>query len=171
MPKLQAMPIKTQKNNFFVKLWLLLTRKRQWQLIEDWHYRLPNNKQLVIPKGFIFDGNSFPMITWFIFSPTGLLLIPVLIHDFCFKYNYLWIVQDHKTYKYKKNNGFIQWNALIRDVGIVRNELAFIDYLVWSISMLFGWRRWYQCRRLVLVDIKPESLIQQEQTINTNTNL
>ena len=162
MPKLQAMPIKTQKSSFFIKVWLLLARKRQWQLIEDWHYRLPNNKQIIIPKGFVFDGSSLPLVTWFIFSPTGLLLIPVIIHDFCFTYNYLWGKQDHKIFKYKVNYGFINWNNLTREIGIVRNQLAIMDNFVWILSMLFGWLRWYNCRRKTVTDIKPEALIQQE---------
>ena len=142
MPKLQPLAIKTRKQSLLSKLWRLFFNRRQWQVVEDWHYTLPNNKEIIIPKGFIFDGGSYPAILWFIYSPTGLLLIPVILHDFCFQYNYFWVKQDNKVFKYKEGNGFIKWSALIRNVGIARNELLVIDYLTWSVCIMFGWINW-----------------------------
>lgn len=155
MPKLQPYPIKTQKYSLFIKLWKLIAKKRQWQLIDDWHYVLPNNRKIVIPKGFVFDGSSYPWIVWLFFSPTGLLLIPVILHDFCFKYDYLWAIHDDKIYKFKHHFGFLNWCALIRRVGIERNELQIIDYSVWLMTVMFGWITWFQNRRKVFPDIFP----------------
>ncbi|WP_286290160.1 DUF1353 domain-containing protein [Thalassotalea piscium] len=155
MPILQPFAIKTQKTNLFTKIWLLLFRKRQWQLTENWHYQLPDNRELVFPKGFIFDGSSYPAVVWLFFSPTGLLLIPVIIHDFCFQYNYLWAVKDNKVYKYKPNAGFFNWCKLIRKVGIERNELYVIDYFTWLLTIIFGWPKWIMLRRHLSKDLKP----------------
>jgi hypothetical protein len=147
MPKLQPFAIKTQKFSFYSKLWRLLFKKRQWQLIEDWHYTLPNKRIVIIPKGFIFDGSSYPAIVWLFFSPTGLLLIPVILHDFCFEYDYLWAKQDDKVFKFKEGYGFFKWSRLIRNVGIERNELLLIDYLIWVLCMAFGWINWLTFQR------------------------
>ena len=157
MPKLQPHPIKTQHYNFFIKLLRLIVRKRQWEVIQDWHYTLPNNRVIVIPKGFVFDGSSYPWIVWLIFSPTGLLLIPVMIHEFCYKHNYLWAVHGDFVYKFKPNNGFLNWNRLVRKVGIDRNELVIVDYFVWINVLLFGWVNWLLFQKNSHRDIYPEN--------------
>ena len=155
MPKLQPFPIKTQKMPFLKKLWLLFTRRRQWQLVENWYYVLRNNHTIVIPKGFTFDGSSYPFLVWLFFSPTGLLLVPVILHDFCFKYGYLWGIQNGYVYKYRQEYGFMQWNSLIRRIGIERNQLSFIDYYIWLITTLFAWPIWQRYKKQALEDIIP----------------
>ncbi|PKH87234.1 hypothetical protein CXF79_11130 [Colwellia sp. Bg11-28] len=155
MPKLLPYAIKTQQFSFVSKLWRLLVRKRQWQLIEDWHYTLPNQRVIIIPKGFVFDGSSYPAIVWLFYSPTGLLLIPVILHDFCFQYNYLWALQDDRVFKFKQGSGFFKWSALIRNVGIERNELLLIDYFTWLMCIVFGWVNWLTFQRKEKVPLLP----------------
>jgi hypothetical protein len=156
MPKLQPYAIKTQHFSFFSKLWRLFFRKRQWQLIDDCYYTLPNKRVIIIPKGFVFDGSSYPAIVWLIFSPTGLLLIPVILHDFSFQYNYLWAVQDDRVFKFKQGCGFLKWSALIRKVGIERNELLLIDYLTWLMCVTFGWVNWFAFQKKKAVELYPK---------------
>ncbi len=158
MPKLLPYAIKTQQFSFVSKLWRLLVRKRQWQLIEDWHYTLPNQRVIIIPKGFVFDGSSYPAIVWLFYSPTGLLLIPVILHDFCFQYNYLWALQDDRVFKFKQGNGFFKWSALIRNVGIERNELLLIDYFTWLMCIVFGWVNWLTFQRKEKAPLQPSKL-------------
>lgn len=158
MPKLQPFAIKTQRYSFISKLWQLLFRKRQWQIVEDWYYQLPNKRVIIIPKGFVFDGSSYPAVVWWFFSPTGLLLIPVILHEFCFTYNYLWMKQHDHYVKFKKGNGFFNWSALIRNVGIERNELLLIDYFMWVICICFGWVNWLAFKRKKVQEIVPTSL-------------
>ena len=158
MPKLLPYAIKTQQFSFVSKLWRLLVRKRQWQLIEDWHYTLPNQRVIIIPKGFDFDGSSYPAIVWLFYSPTGLLLIPVILHDFCFQYNYLWALQDDRVFKFKQGNGFFKWSALIRNVGIERNELLLIDYFTWLMCIVFGWVNWLTFQRKEKAPLQPSKL-------------
>jgi hypothetical protein len=158
MPKLQPFAIKTQQFSFYSKLWRLLFRKRQWQLIEDWHYVLPNKRVIIIPKGFIFDGSSYPAIVWLFYSPTGLLLIPVILHDFCFQYNYLWAKQDDTIFKFKEGNGFFKWSALVRNVGIERNELILIDYFTWFICITFGWINWLVFQHKKKLTLLPDGM-------------
>ena len=158
MPKLLPYAIKTQQFSFVSKLWRLLVRKRQWQLIEDWHYTLPNQRVIIIPKGFVFDGSSYPAIVWLFYSPTGLLLIPVILHDFCFQYNYLWALQDDRVFKFKQGSGFFKWSALIRNVGIERNELLLIDYFTWLMCIVFGWVNWLTFQRKEKAPLQPSKL-------------
>ena len=40
MPKLRPLAIKTQKRTLISKIWRLIFNRRQWQVIEDWHYIL-----------------------------------------------------------------------------------------------------------------------------------
>lgn len=155
MPKLQPFAIQTQKLPFITKVWKLLFRKRQWQVIEDWHYILPNKREIIIPKGFIFDGSSYPAIVWLFFSPTGLLLIPVILHDFCFQYNFLWAKNHERVYKFKEGNGFLNWSTLIRRVGIERNELVIIDYFIWILCVMFGWVNWFTFQRKEKIELTP----------------
>ncbi len=156
MPKLQPLPIMTQKYNLLVKIWKLIVSKRQWQVIEDWQYRLPNKRLIIIPAGFTFDGSSYPRVIWLFFSTTGILIIPLIIHEFCFKYNYLWAIQDDKLFKFKKNYGFFNWCKLIRQIGIERNQLKAIDYLIWGISLTFGWINWLAFKYGKFEEIRPK---------------
>ena len=158
MPKLQPLPIKTKNSTFFIKLCRLAGKNRQWQLLEDWYYVLPNKRTIIIPKGFIFDGSSYPWIIWLFFSPTGLLFIPAILHDFCFKYGYLWAVKGSNIYKLNPEYGFFKWCKLIRQVGIERNELMLVDYFVWSVSIIFGGYHWLANRKIIHDDLLPDDI-------------
>jgi len=79
----------------------------------------------------------------------------VILHDFCFKYNYLWAKQGERVYKFKAGNGFFKWSALIRNVGIERNELLLIDYFMWLVCISFGWINWFTFQRKKSVELFP----------------
>ena len=143
MPILQPLPISTSDHSFIARMWVLFSCRRKWQVNEDWFYTLPNNRKIMIPKGFIFDGSSYPAILWLLFSPTGFLLIPTLIHDFCFKHDYLLGVRKTgEKYKFQANKGFFYWNNLARQIGTTRNNLSAIDYFVWLVALVFGGLNW-----------------------------
>ena len=81
------------------------------------------------------------------------------MHDFCFQYNYLWAVQGNQAFKFKQGNGFFKWSALIRQVGIQRNELRFIDYFTWLMGVCFGWINWLSFQRREKQELVPDGLI------------
>ena len=85
-------------------------------------------------------------------------MIPVILHDFCFQYNYLWAKKDDTVFKFKEGNGFLKWSALIRNVGIERNELILIDYFVWFISITFGWINWLTFQQKEKLALFPEGI-------------
>ena len=115
MPQLVPIRIKTKGESLLIRLWRWMTVVRKWQVVEDWEYDLPGGPRVVIPKGFEFDGASIPRPLWFILSPTGLLLIPGLIHDFGYRFDYVWTV-DANGYVYKDHvkAGRKHWDAIFR---------------------------------------------------------
>ena len=99
MPELKPVPIATEKHGFTV--WLHSVRT--WELTENWKYTLPvsctggKGVKIVIPKGFVFDGASIPRPFWAILHPSGLLLIPALVHDFAYRCGFLWEITAEKS--------------------------------------------------------------------------
>lgn len=153
-PLLRPIPIPTLNVNPIKKLWIWLTTIRKWEVAEDWQFTLPDGARIIIPKGFIFDGTSVPRPLWSLMSPTDLLLIPSLVHDFAYRYDYLWAYSEvGGIIKYKEGAGRHYWDKLFRDVGRKVNGMAYIDYLSWFMLKLFGWYAWSQNRRLAAADI------------------
>ena len=62
-----------------------------------------------------------------------------------------------QTVKFKEGNGFFKWSELIRNVGIERNELILIDYLIWLICLAFGWVNWLVFQRKGKIPLLPQS--------------
>ena len=156
LPKLQPVPIKTKNRALLIRLWLWVTSVRQWIVIEDWTWTLPDGTQIIIPKGFKFDGASIPKPLWALLSPTGLLLVPGLIHDFAYRYDYLWARdQNEGLYKYGENRGQKYWDGVFRDVGIQVNGLTIIDTLAWLTLYAFGRFAWRGNRKLNEPELQP----------------
>jgi len=65
--------------------------RRRWEVMEDWTCDfLGRGFTYIIPAGFIFDGASIPRLFWNILNPTGYLFIAGLLHDFVYKYRFLY---------------------------------------------------------------------------------
>ncbi len=132
MPLLKPVSIPTKNQDSIYKKWLIYFYSvRKWQLMENWQYELITDdgklNTIIIPKGFVFDGASIPRIFWFFLSPIGLLLIPALIHDYGYKYNQLWIIENVKPVAYMKKAGQKYWDNLFRDVGNNVNNIIVIN--------------------------------------------
>ncbi len=157
MPKMIPIPIKTQGKSKLVKFWRWLTFIRKWELTEDWKYQLPSDKtEIIIPKGLVFDGASIPRPLWMLLSPTGLLFIPGLIHDFGYRYDYLWTTDSSgKLVKYKENSGRKFWDDLFWQVNLKVNDMVLIGSLACLALYLFGWWSWWSNRRKKETEIKP----------------
>ncbi|MEJ2641671.1 MAG: DUF1353 domain-containing protein [Desulfosarcinaceae bacterium] len=156
MPKMQPVPIKTKNNPLIVRIWRWITSIRKWVLTEDWTHKLPDGTTILIEKGFDFDGASIPRPLWALLSPVGLLLIPGLIHDYAYRYDYLIAVDGNgNRSKYKANAGRKQWDRLFREVGKDVNGLALIDMLAWLALSVGGWWAWYRRRKEARLRIRP----------------
>jgi len=79
MPELRPLPVRKRGE------------RRRWKVLEEWVCDfLGRGFTYIIPKGFIFDGASIPRLFWNILNPTGYLFIAGLLHDFVYKYRFLY---------------------------------------------------------------------------------
>lgn len=149
MPVMRPVPIPTKSVNWFIGLWRWVTVIRMWRLEFDWSYHLPNGITINIPAGFEFDGASVPSIFWSILSPTGLLLIPGLIHDFAYKHDYLLSIDwaKREVVRYQEGAGREFWDRLFRDVSVSVNGFMPIFYAAWFALRIGGWVAWRNHRR------------------------
>ena len=172
MPKLCPLPIETKGQNTLTRIWRWITAVRKWELLEDWEYeQLDNELAILIPKGFVFDGASIPRILWGLLSPTGLLLIPGLIHDFAYRYDYLWAIDsDGKICKHEEGAGRKHWDLMFQKVGLVVNGMPVIDKLAWLALALFGSIAWNKNRKLNSVEIMPDRYRDKAQNRSDNLN-
>lgn len=164
MPKMRPVPIPTKENHILVRIWRWITYIRKWEIIEDWEYDLPDGDHTVIvPNGFVFDGASIPRPLWGLLSPTGLLLIPGLIHDYGYRYDYLWALNSSgEAYRYKKGAGQEFWDKLFNEVGLDVNGMAIIDRLAWAALALFGTWAWNSNRKRNAPELFPNRPIQKD---------
>lgn len=154
MPLLRPVSIRTKttadgkKIGLFKRILIWLSTTRQWQVAEHWRYPMRDidgtRYDVVIPKGFIFDGASIPRPLWPLLSPIGLLLIPGLIHDFGYRYDYLWVFPKHggKPWRFRHKAGQKYWDKAFMRIGNDVNGMALIDYLAWLMLALFGCFAW-----------------------------
>jgi hypothetical protein len=153
---MKPIPIQTKGRGFFGRVWALLTVVRQWELAENYYHELPCGRVVVIPKGFVFDGASIPKPLWFILSPVGLLLIGGLIHDFAYRYSYLWIKnKDGNIEKWVYATDRISYDLLFLDVNLQVNGMILVDHLASFLLAMFGWIAWNKNRKLNAPDIVP----------------
>jgi len=125
-----------------IKVWLFVSRK--WEIVSDYHYNI-DGQDLVIPKGFVFDGASVPKFlhTWL--SPMGVLLVGGLIHDYGYKYQTLLCKGKKKAIGMKTQS---QLDVIFRDVNIVQNGFRLINYLAYYGLKLGGFAAWNKHRKV-----------------------
>jgi len=117
---------------------------RKYRLYTEYKFT-HNGVTYIIPKDFIFDGASIPRLLWPLLHPTGILLIPGLIHDFGYRYDTI-LTEDGILVK----PGRKVIDQLFRDVGSHVNGLVGIDYLAYGMLRTFGWLTWKKRRKLNL---------------------
>lgn len=144
MPHMKPIAIPTKGKGFWggIKVWLFVSRK--WEIVSDYHYNI-DGQDLVIPKGFIFDGASVPKFlhTWL--SPMGVLLVGGLIHDYGYKYQTLLCKGKKKAIGMKTQS---QLDVIFRDVNIVQNGFRLINYLAYYGLKLGGFAAWNKHRKV-----------------------
>jgi hypothetical protein len=138
MPHLKPLPIATKGKGFWgaIKLWLLGVR--HWELTKDFTFAI-NGVKYVIPKGFQFDGASVPkfLATWL--SPTGVLLMGGLVHDYAYKYGTL-LHTNKKTTMGPLNQKSA--DRLFRDICIAVNGFVLMNWLAYVGLRLGGFVAW-----------------------------
>lgn len=146
MPVLEPVPILTKNKNFFVAIWRWVVYIRKWKVVEDWRYTLKDGTEVIIRKedNFVFDGASIPKPFWFLLSPTGLLLIPGLLHDYAYKHDRLVRYNEGEEVNYYNLGvGRRFWDRMFRDEAIIVNDFRIINYIAWIALWLFGFLAWW----------------------------
>lgn len=121
---------------------------RKWEVVEDYYLEIPNHPTIVVPKGFWFDGASIPKIFRNILSPIGALLIPGLIHDFGYRYNYLlthYFITDighNLPVRYMEKVGKDAFDDLFLEIANHVNGLSFINKMAYLAVKYFGNSAW-----------------------------
>lgn len=91
---------------------------RNWELAKAWKYKMNNGTTIVIPAKFVFDGASIPKPLWGILSHAGLLLIPGLIHDYAYRHDQLWKLDENgNVVEHLKGAGRKVWDDLFEEIG------------------------------------------------------
>ena len=152
MPSMKPIRIPTKDVNCFKRVWRWFTVIRKWEITERYYY-LHKGVQLVIPAGFIFDGASIPRVFWTILSPTGLLLIPGLFHDYGYRYNYLISLECYhgvscEDKRWHEGAGKAFWDKLFREMGEEVNGVHFANWVAWAALGVGGWAAWFNKRKV-----------------------
>lgn len=156
MPLLKPIHNHTKELSFFGKLAVLLNFTRKWEVADDWVFFLPCGTPVVIPRSFIMDGASTPKFMWGLLDPVGLLLVEGIIHDFGYRYKYLWAIdKDGNLYKYHEGKGRDFWDKLFLDIGEHVHGFRITGYSSYLALRLFGRSAWDSNRFLNDTEIRP----------------
>ncbi len=88
-PKYQRVPYNLTGLSWWRQLLVVSRQPPQMQLLEDWMIIFPGGLRIVVPKGFITDGASIPVLLWWLIAPFGPLLEGAILHDFGYQHGYL----------------------------------------------------------------------------------
>ncbi len=158
MPLLQPIPSQIRSKKPLKRYAAWIFYRRRWMVMEDWTYPLPGeDKIVVIPKGFVFDGVSIPKpLHWFL-SPTGLFFIPGLIHDYAYRCGYLWVIdQDGKLRKYQEGSSRHFWDRTYKQLGMDLNRMVLLNHFSHLILFVFGGYSWKKNRHKTALDLVPD---------------
>jgi len=138
MPKLRPIPIATAGKGFWGAIWMWLMGTRHWEVADDWAFKIAG-EGYIIPQGFQFDGASIPKFlhTWL--SPTGVLLMGGLVHDYAYKYETLLRSGQKETM------GVIDQkkaDEIFRDINIEQNGFHFLNNLAYWALRIGGFMAW-----------------------------
>ncbi len=185
MPIFQPVGIQTRYLLPWERIWRWITFSRKWMIAKDWVFDLPGrNLKIVIPKGFVFDGASIPkpvwgvwltmLLTWWaptlatfivigllitilvLMSPVGFILLAGLVHDFGYRYDYLWTRNDRGQYvKCLEGIGQKGWDRILYEVGTHVNGMIVPNALPWLALTFAGRFAWKSNRKRGATGIRP----------------
>lgn len=162
MPILKPLPILTaNQDDTLDKLIVMIFSIRKWQLQKAFVFE-HRGRHFVIPAGFEFDGASIPKILWAIVSPVGLFLIPGLIHDFGYRYNGIFVLNEQSEPVWDTSiSNQEEWDDLFQDIGDDVNQFPLLNAIANFALWLGGFAAWTNWRDEKLP--KPEFLWQLDE--------
>ena len=138
MPHMKPITIPTAGKGFWGAIWLWLMGTRTWEIAKDWQFSV-NGEDYVVPKGFVFDGASVPKFLASWLSPTGVLLIGGLVHDYAYKYTVLLKKGKKETSEPMTQK---QADQLFRDINIEQNGFHLLNNLAYWALRIGGFVAW-----------------------------
>ena len=152
MPVMMPMSINTNESRMnktgyfgwkskFKAIWSWLTSRRRWVLMEPWTVMI-QGILYEIPAGFITDGASVPRFLWWLFKPTGILLLPAIVHDYGYENRHLIEKQTGcKVFKNYTRRGWDQvfYHLVTKIAG--SPMIALLPYLGVRLGGWIGWNR------------------------------
>ena len=137
MPHMKPLKIETADKGFWKAIWMWLLGVRKWEICDDFYFSL-NGEKYVIPEGFQFDGASVPKFLAMRLSPTGVLLMGGLVHDYGYKYGTL--LKEDRTVIGPKDQKWM--DQLFRDICIEQNGFKLLNYLAYWALRVAGFVAW-----------------------------
>ena len=137
MPQMSPIKIETADKGFWKAIWMWMLGVRHWEITKDFYFSL-KGEEYVIPQGFEFDGASVPKFLAMWLSPTGVLLMGGLIHDYGYKYGTL--LRSDRTSIGDKSQKWM--DTLFRDICIEQNGFKLLNYLAYWALRLGGFVAW-----------------------------
>lgn len=138
MPHMKPITIPTAGKGFWGAIWMWITGVRTWEIAKDWHFSV-DSQDYVIPKGFVFDGASVPKFLASWLSPTGVLLVGGLVHDYAYKYTVLLKKGKKSTSEQMTQN---EADQLFRDINIEQNGFHLLNNLAYWALVIGGFVAW-----------------------------
>ena len=137
MPQMSPIKIETADKGFWKAIWMWMLGVRHWEITKDFYFSL-KGEEYVIPQGFEFDGASVPKFLAMWLSPTGVLLMGGLIHDYGYKYGTL--LRSDRTSIGDKSQKWM--DTLFRDICIEQNGFKLLNYLAYWALRVGGFVAW-----------------------------
>ena len=149
MPVMRPLPIKTMGQSWHIQLCRWIFGIREWEIMQDWQFKLPHGIKITIPKGFVFDGASVPRALWGIMSPTGILFIPGLVHDFGYRNGFLWAT-SHTGHRYQYGKSITRkgYDYIFYLVCQQVNGMRLVSTVAYCMVSVFGWIAWNKNKKM-----------------------
>ena len=143
MPVLRPIPLSTvNQKSLLNKILIFVFQVRRWRVEEAFIYEY-KGKKYAVHAGFEFDGASIPKALWGLLSPVGLLLIPGLLHDYGYRYNGIYSLDENNTPVWDETiSTQSAWDELFKDIGNEVNNIPILNELAKFGLWLGGFKAW-----------------------------
>jgi len=161
MPVLRPIPMPTaNQKGLLDKVLVFVFQVRHWRVEEAFTYEY-KGKRYAVHAGFEFDGASIPKPLWALLSPVGLLLIPSLIHDYGYRYNGIYILDENNKAVWDETiSTQLAWDQLFKDIGNDVNRITLLNELAKFGLWIGGFKTWKTWR------VKKEDKVPFKWTVN-----
>lgn len=100
---------------------------------------LSNGEEIIIQKGFEFDGSSSPRFLWWIFPSYGDFFFAAMIHDWLYVHQYMHTAIGYKEAQKFADQEMLNWSNILNN----KNFAKTIDnYMRYYAVRLFGKKKY-----------------------------